>query len=122
MAVEGAVAAARRLRRQRSRLLRGALSLPPHRGHRVGPDRAVPPAHACGRAPGAHGVSVARRHAALGVPTIRDRWGVITYLVASSLVDLAAYMGGIVSDLSVPSAAVRIVLAVWLVLLQRRGG
>jgi len=38
------------------------------------------------------------------------------------LVDLAAYMGGIVSDLSVPSAAVRIVLAVWLVLLQRRGG
>ena len=32
-------------------------------------------------------------------------WGAITYLVASSLVDLAAYMGGIVSGLSVPSAA-----------------
>ena len=49
-------------------------------------------------------------------------WGVITYLVASSLVDLAAYMGGIVSGLSIPSAAVRIVLAGWLVLLQRRAG
>jgi hypothetical protein len=49
-------------------------------------------------------------------------WGVVTYLVASSLVDLAAYMGGIVSGLSIPSAAVRIVLAVWLVVLQRRGG
>jgi hypothetical protein len=49
-------------------------------------------------------------------------WGVITYLVASSLVDLAAYMGGIVSGLSVPSAALRIALAVWLVVLQRRGG
>ena len=49
-------------------------------------------------------------------------WGVITYLVASSLVDLAAYMGGIVSGLSIPSAVVRIVLAVWLVVLQRRGG
>ena len=49
-------------------------------------------------------------------------WGAITYLVASSLVDLAAYMGGIVSGLSVPSAAVRIALAVWLVVLQRRGG
>ena len=48
-------------------------------------------------------------------------WGVITYLVASSLVDLAAYMGGIVSGLSVPSAALRIALAGWLVLLQRRG-
>jgi len=48
-------------------------------------------------------------------------WGVITYLVASSLVDLAAYMGGIVSGFSIPSAAVRIVLAVWLVVLQRRG-
>jgi len=34
-------------------------------------------------------------------------WGVITYLVASSLVDLAAYMGGIASGLSIPSAAVR---------------
>jgi hypothetical protein len=49
-------------------------------------------------------------------------WGVITYLVASSLVDLAAYMGGIVSFLSVPSVAVRIALAGWLVVLQRRGG
>jgi hypothetical protein len=49
-------------------------------------------------------------------------WGVITYLVASSLVDLAAYMGDIVSYLSIPSAAVRIVLAGWLVVLQRRGG
>ena len=49
-------------------------------------------------------------------------WGVITYLVASSLVDLAAYMGDIVSNLSIPSAAVRIVLAGWLVVLQRRGG
>jgi hypothetical protein len=49
-------------------------------------------------------------------------WGAITYLVASSLVDLAAYMGDIVSALSVPSAAVRIMLAVWLVILQRRGG
>jgi hypothetical protein len=49
-------------------------------------------------------------------------WGVITYLVASSLVDLAAYMGGIVSGLSVPSALGRIALAVWLVVLQRRGG
>ena len=48
-------------------------------------------------------------------------WGVITYLVASSLVDLAAYMGDIVSYLSIPSAAVRIVLAGWLVVLQRRG-
>jgi hypothetical protein len=49
-------------------------------------------------------------------------WGVITYLVASSLVDLAAYMGDIVSGLSVPSAVVRFALAVWLVILQRRGG
>src|SRR5215207_11575844 len=49
-------------------------------------------------------------------------WGVITYLVASSLVDLAAYMGDIVSGLSIPSAMVRIVLAVLLVILQRRGG
>ena len=49
-------------------------------------------------------------------------WGAITYLVASSLVDLAAYMGGIVSGLSLPSAAVRIALAVWLVVLQRCGG
>jgi hypothetical protein len=49
-------------------------------------------------------------------------WGVITYLVASSLVDLAAYMGDIVSNLSIPSAAVRIVLAGRLVVLQRRGG
>jgi hypothetical protein len=49
-------------------------------------------------------------------------WGAVTYLVASSLVDLAAYMGDIVSGLSIPSAAVRIVLAVWLVVLQRRGG
>lgn len=49
-------------------------------------------------------------------------WGVITYLMASSLVDLAAFMGGIVSGLSVPSAALRIALAGWLVLLQRRGG
>jgi cell division protein FtsW (lipid II flippase) len=49
-------------------------------------------------------------------------WGVVTYLVASSLVDLAAYMGDIVSGLSVPSAALRIALAVWLVVLQRRGG
>jgi hypothetical protein len=49
-------------------------------------------------------------------------WGMITYLVASSLVDLAAYMGDIVSNLSIPSAAVRIVLAGWLVVLQRRGG
>ena len=49
-------------------------------------------------------------------------WGVITYLMASSLVDLAAYMGGIVSALSVPSAALRIALAVWLVVLQRCGG
>ena len=48
-------------------------------------------------------------------------WGVVTYLVASSLVDLAAYMGDIVSGLSIPSAAVRIMLAVWLVVLQRRG-
>ena len=48
-------------------------------------------------------------------------WGAITYLVASSLVDLAAYSDGIVSGLSVPSAAVRIALAVWLVVLQRRG-
>ena len=48
-------------------------------------------------------------------------WGVITYLVASSLVDLAAYMGGIVSGLSVPSAIGRIALAVWLVVLQRGG-
>src|ERR687894_927027 len=37
-------------------------------------------------------------------------WGAITYLEASSLVDLAAYMGGIVSGLYVPSAAVRIAL------------
>src|ERR671910_2018867 len=49
-------------------------------------------------------------------------WGVITYLVASSLVDLAAYMGDIVSGLSIPSAALRIALAVWLVVMQRRGG
>jgi hypothetical protein len=49
-------------------------------------------------------------------------WGVVTYLLASSLVDLAAYMGDIVSGLSVPSAALRIALAVWLVVLQRRGG
>ena len=49
-------------------------------------------------------------------------WGAITYLEASSLVDLAAYMGGIVSGLSVPSAVVRIAIAVWLVVLQRRGG
>jgi cell division protein FtsW (lipid II flippase) len=49
-------------------------------------------------------------------------WGVVTYLVASSLVDLAAYMGGIVSVLSIPSALLRIVLAGWLVVLQRRGG
>jgi hypothetical protein len=49
-------------------------------------------------------------------------WGVVTYLVASSLVDLAAYMGDIVSGLSIPSAALRIALAVWLVVLQRRGG
>jgi hypothetical protein len=49
-------------------------------------------------------------------------WGVVTYLVASALVDLAAYMGDIVSYLSIPSAAVRIVLAGWLVVLQRRGG
>jgi hypothetical protein len=49
-------------------------------------------------------------------------WGAVTYLVASSLVDLAAYMGDIVSYLSIPSAAVRIVLAGWLVVLQRRGG
>ena len=49
-------------------------------------------------------------------------WGVVTYLVASSLVDLAAFMGGIVSGLSVPSAALRIALAGWLVVLQRRGG
>jgi hypothetical protein len=49
-------------------------------------------------------------------------WGVVTYLVASSLVDLAAYMGDIVSGLSIPSAAVRIVLAGWLVVLQRRAG
>src|SRR5918993_2212666 len=49
-------------------------------------------------------------------------WGVVTYLVASSLVDLAAFVGGIVSGLSVPSAALRIALAGWLVLLQRRGG
>ena len=49
-------------------------------------------------------------------------WGVFTYLVASSLVDLAAYIGGIVSGLSVPSAVVRMALAVWLVVLQRRGG
>jgi hypothetical protein len=49
-------------------------------------------------------------------------WGVVTYLVASSLVDLAAYMGGIVSGLSIPSAAVRIVLAGWLGVLQRRAG
>jgi hypothetical protein len=49
-------------------------------------------------------------------------WGVVTYLMASSLVDLAAYIGGIVSGLSIPSVVVRIVLAVWLVVLQRRGG
>jgi hypothetical protein len=49
-------------------------------------------------------------------------WGVVTYLVASTLVDLAAYMGDIVSGLSILSAAVRIVLAGWLVVLQRRGG
>jgi hypothetical protein len=49
-------------------------------------------------------------------------WGVVTYLVASTLVDLAAYLGDIVSGLSIPSAAVRIVLAGWLVVLQRRGG
>ena len=49
-------------------------------------------------------------------------WGVVTYLVASTLVDLAADMGDIVSGLSIPSAAVRIVLAGWLVVLQRRGG
>jgi hypothetical protein len=49
-------------------------------------------------------------------------WGVVTYLVASSLVDLAAYMGDIVSGLSVPSAVLRIALAVWLVVLQLRGG
>jgi hypothetical protein len=49
-------------------------------------------------------------------------WGVFTYLMASSLVDLAAFMGGIVSGLSIPSAVVRIMLAVWLVVLQRRGG
>jgi hypothetical protein len=49
-------------------------------------------------------------------------WGVVTYLVASSLVDLAAYMGDIVSYLSILSAAVRIALAAWLVVLQRRGG
>jgi cell division protein FtsW (lipid II flippase) len=49
-------------------------------------------------------------------------WGVITYLVASSLVDLAAYMGGIVSGLSIPSAVVRLAFAGWLVVLQRRGG
>jgi hypothetical protein len=49
-------------------------------------------------------------------------WGVVTYLVASTLVDLAAYIGDIVSGLSVPSAVVRIALAVWLVVLQRRGG
>ena len=49
-------------------------------------------------------------------------WGVVTYLVASSLVDLAAFVGGILSGLSVPSAALRIALAGWLVLLQRRGG
>ena len=48
-------------------------------------------------------------------------WGVVTYLVASTLVDLAAYMGDIVSGLSILSAAVRIVLAGWLVVLQRRG-
>ena len=29
-------------------------------------------------------------------------WGVVTYLVASSLVDIAAYMGDIVSGLSMP--------------------
>ena len=49
-------------------------------------------------------------------------WGVVTYLVASSLVDVAAFVDGVVSGLSIPSAAVRIVLAVWLVVLQRRGG
>jgi hypothetical protein len=49
-------------------------------------------------------------------------WGVVTYLVASTLVDLAAYLGDIVSGLSIPSAAVRIVLAGWLVVLQCRGG
>jgi hypothetical protein len=49
-------------------------------------------------------------------------WGVVTDLVASSVVDLAAYMGDIVSGLSIPSAAIRIVLAGWLVVLQRRGG
>ena len=49
-------------------------------------------------------------------------WGVVTYLVASSLVDLAAYMDDIVSGISIPSAALRIALAVWLVILQRRGG
>jgi hypothetical protein len=49
-------------------------------------------------------------------------WGVVTYLVASSLVDLAAYVGDIVSGLSIPSAAIRIALAGWLVILQRRGG
>jgi hypothetical protein len=49
-------------------------------------------------------------------------WGVITYLVASSLVDLVAYMGGIVSGLSVASALGRIALAALLVVLQRRGG
>ena len=49
-------------------------------------------------------------------------WGVVTYLVASSLVDLAAFVGGIVPGLSVPSGALRIALAGWLVLLQRRGG
>jgi hypothetical protein len=41
--------------------------------------------------------------------------------VASSLVDLAAFMGGIVSGLSIPSAAVRIMLALWLMVLQRSG-
>ena len=49
-------------------------------------------------------------------------WGVVTYLVASTLVDLAADMGDIVSGLSIPSAAVRIVLAGWLGVLQRRAG
>ena len=46
-------------------------------------------------------------------------WGMVTYLVASSLVDLVAFATGIVSGLSVPSALARIALAVWLVVLQR---
>jgi hypothetical protein len=122
MAIESIVARARRLRRQRPRLLRGAR----HSLHVVGIASDPTERFLLRTLAAALLALVVPLWLAAARPSTSLRhgpvWGVVTYLVASSLVDLAAYMGGMVSGLSVPSAAVRIALAVLLVVLQRRGG